>query len=72
MTAYRKVGECHGPGGRHDMFPTREDAKTWARTRQARWGGRGKAYRCQFCEHFHVTRSILGKRSTRERRGGRK
>ena len=62
ITGYCQV--IRGRGRGRAMFANREDAKTFARiVLQPVAGGRGKAYRCQFGDHYHVTRSYMGRRA---------
>lgn len=47
------------------VFPDRDSAKAYAKSKQQEWHGRGKAYRCTFGDHYHVTRSRMGRSCTK-------
>lgn len=55
-------GRCAAIRGKDNaIFDSRDDAKTFARlVTQPKHGGRGKAYRCTFGDHYHITRSYRG------------
>lgn len=50
------------------ILPDREAAKAAAKSLRIQYHGRGKAYRCAFGEHYHVTKSVMGSSG---RRGGK-
>lgn len=61
---------CGGPGHR-EIFEGKQEARDYARGEfAARHGGRGHTYRCNWGEHYHVTKGLMGQRGSGSRKRG--
>lgn len=58
---WRRRDRCGGPRGK-EIFDTKEEARAELPTFRAEHGGHGKAYRCSFGEHYHITKGFIGKK----------
>lgn len=56
---------CGGPGGKV-IYPTRTEARAALPAFRERYG-RGKAKRCTWGEHYHLTKGLMGQRGKGQR-----
>lgn len=63
MSMIERFERCNGPGAKRIL--TKDEARESLASFRKRYGsGRGTFYRCQYGDHYHVSKSSNGRRSS--------